>query len=408
MTQEAKTYNKTHKLTDIPKTRPRLRWDDFFFQVLMFFQRSANWPTWKVAASLLFWAVLIYGLWQLAVPGYGLKVSVAILIFILSDWLLLAWLPRAKRSFGPVNPQLMFMLIPRLLVVIPAAALAYFSNPQWGVLSFLVLEMLGSLSYLWGLAIEPQHLTISQITVLTPHLPANAEPIRLLHLSDFHVERLTRREEKILATIDSLRPDLIVITGDYLNASNRSEARAVVQVRQLLSQLSARHGVYAVLGTPAVDLPYIAPLHFQESDIQLLRRDVVEVDCGAGRRVALLGLDCTHDVDHDGQLLQPLVEAAPTETPRILLYHSPELMPQARNLDLDLYLCGHTHGGQVRIPGYGALFTSSATGKRYEMGRYDEHGTTLYVSRGIGLEGHSMPRLRLFCPPEITLVTLRG
>jgi len=92
----------------------------------------------------------------------------------------------------------------------------------------------------------------------------------------------------------------------------------------------------------------------------------------------------------------------------VLLYHSPEMMPFVQQFDVDLYLCGHTHGGQVRVPGYGAIITSAITGKRYEMGRYDENGTTLYVSRGIGLEGLSAPRLRLFCPPEMTLITLRG
>ena len=230
----------------------------------------------------------------------------------------------------------------------------------------------------------------------------------MLHLSDFHVERLTRREEKVLQFIETAQPDLIVITGDYLNASNRRDPEAMAQVRQLLSRLKAPHGVYAVLGTPCIDLPAIATLHFKETDIQLLRQDSVEVDLGDGRKVALMGLDCTHDLAYDGHLLNRLAAVAPPDTTQVFLYHSPELMPQAAQHDIDLYLCGHTHGGQVRLPGYGALFTSCATGKRYEMGRYDENGTTMYISRGIGLEGFSMPRLRLFCPPEITLVTIEG
>jgi hypothetical protein len=92
----------------------------------------------------------------------------------------------------------------------------------------------------------------------------------------------------------------------------------------------------------------------------------------------------------------------------ILLYHSPELMPLVQQYPVDLYLCGHTHGGQVRFPFYGALITSSSLGKRYEMGPYVEQGTTLYISRGIGLEGLSAPRIRLLCPPEIILFTLSG
>jgi predicted MPP superfamily phosphohydrolase len=82
-------------------------------------------------------------------------------------------------------------------------------------------------------------------------------------------------------------------------------------------------------------------------------------------------------------------------------------MPQAVAHGLNLYLCGHTHGGQVRLPIYGALLTSSQLGKRYEMGHYREDDTHLYVSRGLGLEGLSAPRVRFLCPPEMTLVTLR-
>ena len=121
-----------------------------------------------------------------------------------------------------------------------------------------------------------------------------------------------------------------------------------------------------------------------------------------------MGVDCDHDLETDGAVLKKLIELAPANSTRILLYHSPELMPMAQQYPIDLYLCGHTHGGQVRLPGYGAILTSSALGKRYEMGRYTEQNTTLYVSRGIGLEGLSAPRMRLLCKPEITLVQLRG
>ena len=73
-----------------------------------------------------------------------------------------------------------------------------------------------------------------------------------------------------------------------------------------------------------------------------------------------------------------------------------------------LVLCGHTHGGQVRLPLFGAILTSSQLGKRYEMGLYREGNTQMYVSRGVGLEGLSAPRVRFLAPPEVTLVTLVG
>ena len=71
-------------------------------------------------------------------------------------------------------------------------------------------------------------------------------------------------------------------------------------------------------------------------------------------------------------------------------------------------LSGHTHGGQVRVPLLGALVTSSIDGKRYEMGRYHQDGATLYVSRGIGLEGKGAPRMRFLCLQEMELFELRG
>jgi hypothetical protein len=82
-------------------------------------------------------------------------------------------------------------------------------------------------------------------------------------------------------------------------------------------------------------------------------------------------------------------------------------MPVAPQYGINLYLCGHTHGGQVRLPFYGAVVTASTLGKRFEMGYYRLQDTHLYVSRGIGFEGMGAPRVRFLCPPEITLVSIR-
>ena len=92
----------------------------------------------------------------------------------------------------------------------------------------------------------------------------------------------------------------------------------------------------------------------------------------------------------------------------MLLYHTPDLMPQASDLGVDLYLAGHTHGGQWRLPGFGALLTSSIHWKRYESGLYREGDTRLYVSRGLGMEGFGTPRARFFCPPEVVEILLTG
>ncbi|MBE0695403.1 MAG: phosphohydrolase, partial [Anaerolineaceae bacterium] len=87
----------------------------------------------------------------------------------------------------------------------------------------------------------------------------------------------------------------------------------------------------------------------------------------------------------------------------------PDLAPNAANTGaIDLQVSGHTHGGQIRVPGFGAFFAASLYGKRFESGRSQVGNMTLYVTRGIGLEGKAAPRVRFFCPPEIILWEIDG
>ncbi|MCJ7739225.1 MAG: metallophosphoesterase, partial [Anaerolineae bacterium] len=110
---------------------------------------------------------------------------------------------------------------------------------------------------------------------------------------------------------------------------------------------------------------------------------------------------CAGDRGRDAPRLDQLLEADSEACFTVLLYHTPDLMPEAAAAGVDLYLCGHTHGGQIRLPLFGALVTSSRFWKRYEMGRYEDGRTTMYVSRGIGMEGLGAPRARFLAPPEI-------
>jgi predicted MPP superfamily phosphohydrolase len=91
----------------------------------------------------------------------------------------------------------------------------------------------------------------------------------------------------------------------------------------------------------------------------------------------------------------------------VLLYHFPDAIAQAARLRVDLYCAGHTHGGQVALPFYGALITLSGFDKKYEAGLYREHDTWMYVNRGIGMEG-SAPRVRFCARPEVTIIEITG
>jgi predicted MPP superfamily phosphohydrolase len=238
-------------------------------------------------------------------------------------------------------------------------------------------------------------------------LPAGP-PLRILHLADLHLERITRRERQLQNLIRGLQPDLILFSGDFLNLSRTFDPEAWADVRTVISEWKAPLGVFAVPGSPPVDPPQVLP-HLLEG--------LAHIRCLHGERVTipyrdsgidLVGVDCTHKPFIDGPRLLAALEGAAPVRFTILLYHTPDLAPEAAVAGVDLMLSGHTHGGQVRIPGLGAVYASSLYGKRFEGGRYLLGRMTLYVSRGIGMEGAGAPRVRFLCPPEITLWEIGG
>lgn len=369
-----------------------------------------GWPGWLVALLIPFLALLNGGLWWLAVRDANVAgwVTAVFTLCLGGDMLLLHSLPRRGLSFGPWKSQFVVLALPRLTAALLLAGVGWLAGAWLGFILFVVVQVGASATAVWGFVIEPFRVGLSELTIATDRLPPGAAPIRFLHISDLHVERLSKRETAVLRLAQQANPDFIVITGDYVNLSYNTDPVTHRQVRQLLQKLDAPHGVFATLGSITVDLrAEVVPI-FAGLPITLMRQDWQTVRLGPERELVLLGMDCTHHLPTDRARLANLHAQAPNSVPQILLYHSPELMPEAVDHGLDLYLCGHTHGGQVRLPLIGALITSSQLGRQYVMGHYQEGRTNLYVSRGLGLEGLSAPRVRFMAPPEMLLVTLVG
>jgi uncharacterized protein len=378
----------------------------WFHHILMFSVKLNRVPAILLAVYIELFTLLVLFTWAAVMESLeiGLAVGIAFLSLSMIDWVALSQLPRRRRSFGPVAPPLLVLvplraiitIVPVLLPLSPLATATIVEISNFALTGYV-------LDSLWG---EPFRLTLTRLAVKSPKLKG-APPLRVLHLSDFHIERLTRREEKVLKWIGELRPDVIVYTGDLLNYSYLDDERARADCVRLLSQIHAPLGVYAVAGTPLVDLPEIqAAIYPQVPHVRLLRNETVEIE--GYPQMQIMGLTCTHDPTLDVPKLDRVRAAVPPEKFTLLLYHSPDLMPEASRAGIDLYLCGHTHGGQIRLPLWGAVVTSSKYGRRYAMGRYQAGNTTLYVSRGLGLEGKGAPRMRFLCPPEMELFELRG
>ncbi len=344
----------------------------------------------------------------------ALIVGLGVFVASVLNWELLRRLPQEGRSFGPDQPT---ALVVGAILALVAAVLGLLYASTAFTLIVLLLISAGAYYATW---LEPFNITLTRQRLklkseLRPDSEQNSDSgngdvcLRILHLSDLHVERTSPRERRLNAMIASLQPDLIVFSGDFVNLSYTNDAQAKKDIRAIIGAWQAPFGVYCVPGTPNVE-PITKVLEFVEglSNLQLLANRWVTIQTGCGA-LHLLGLITTHNLKTDRQALATMMESAPSEAGlKLLLVHSPDLAPEAARAGFDLYLCGHTHGGQIRLPLIGALVSSSQYGKRFVMGRYQVGPMTLYTSRGLGMEGLGAPRARLFCPPEIILWEIEG
>ena len=334
-------------------------------------------------------------------------IGAAWLLFPMLDWIMLDQLPRRHHSFGPVHPPLLALSGLRWVF---AASLALTRQP-WSIPIAMGLISAAAWYATW---VEPFRIRVTRRDIQLPGWPATAPPLHLLHLSDLHLERTGVQQDRLQAVIDDLAPDLICFSGDLLNLSYNGDRRSIEDARQVLGRWSARYGVYAVTGSPLVDVPDTARAILTGlPNLCWLRDEVATLDLGS-HSLNLVGLACTHNPARDAATLDLILTGKLPAAPTVLVYHTPDLAPEAAAAGIDLQLSGHTHGGQICLPFYGALITSSIYGKQFEAGEYhlprrdNQATTTLYVSRGIGMEGGIAPRARFFCPPEVVLWTLRG
>ncbi|NIS81737.1 MAG: hypothetical protein GTO14_16365 [Anaerolineales bacterium] len=351
---------------------------------LWFFLLLSDWI--ETLPGLIF-AAILFTLALLPTHNQWL-LTIGLWFFFLADWVLLSALPRVGKSYGPAKS-------PTLLLALLRLPTAFLPLP-WN----LATQVIGTLLVLYSFWIEPHAVQLTRQTLRSKKLKFGP-PLRILHLGDLHLERMTAREKKILNLIPSLSPDLILFSGDFLNLSYIFDPAAWADVQEFLQQLSAPLGVFAVTGSPPIDHEGIIADILDETSVHWLRDEKVTLEHDSNR-FDLIGISCTHKPFIDGPRLSSVLDEG-NERFTVLLYHTPDLAPEASTAGIDLQLSGHTHGGQVRLPFWGAIVTSSLYGKRFESGRYDLGDLTLYVTRGIGMEGKGAPRVRFLCPPEITL-----
>jgi predicted MPP superfamily phosphohydrolase len=251
---------------------------------------------------------------------------------------------------------------------------------------------------------EILRIAVQQKTLRLPRLPQQLDGLTIAHLSDLHMTGRIGRGfyEVVVEETNELAADLVVITGDILEKECCLE-----WIDPTLGRLSAKRGKYFVLGNHEKRLADAAPLR-----AALVAAGFTDLGgrCEArmidGANVLLAGTELPWF--GAAPQVECGVRSAECETDartdfRVLLSHTPDQLPWAKEHAFDLMLAGHNHGGQIRLPFLGALITPSHFGWRYAGGLYHEAPTLLHVSRGLA----GIHPIRLNCPPEIALLVLR-
>ena len=247
--------------------------------------------------------------------------------------------------------------------------------------------------------LEPYRLSIERVALRLARWPRELDGFTIAQLSDLHQSNFMSAE-RIRAVADAanqLQSDLIVLTGDYVYGL----AERAAECARGLAGLRAPLGVFAILGNHDYWEDAAAVTRaLRERDIHVLKNEAVPLARDGGR-VWLAGLDDVWEHAHD---IQQTLRIVPKDEATILLAHEPDFADEAARHPIDLQLSGHSHGGQVRLPGLGALLTPYL-GRKYPMGLYRVGALTVYTNRGIGM---IRPAIRFNCPPEVTLFTLRS
>ena len=229
-------------------------------------------------------------------------------------------------------------------------------------------------------------------------LPAAFEGFRILLLTDLHLDGLEGLTDRLIKLVRDLEVDLCLVGGDIRMETYGPMAPCLRRLRRLLRHVRSRHGILGVLGNH--DCLEMSP-DFEEAGMIMLVNEAWPISIG-DEKIWIVGVDDPHyyRVDDTPRAFRTV----PKEDFAILLAHSPEAYKDAAAHGARLYLCGHTHGGQICLRGRGPLFTNSRAPRFTAVGTWRYQDMVGYTSRGAGASG--VP-YRFHCPGEISLITLR-
>jgi uncharacterized protein len=287
----------------------------------------------------------------------------------------------------------------------PRAEARWRRRRRSGAIALSALVVLGLLLATWGFLVEPDLLLVRHVRIETAKWPAALPPLRIVAVADIHAGAPfvdTAKLDRIVAEVNAQDPDVVLLLGDYvIQRVLFGTPMPPETIARHLGGLRAKHGVFAVLGNHDWygdgERVWRA---FESVGIPVLENRAVPLP-GSEDRIWIAGIadDTTRHPDPHGTF-----QRIPPEAAVVAFTHDPAVFPDVP-ARAALTVAGHTHGGQVSIPFWGALFIPGRSPLRYAYGHVAENGNDLYVTSGIGTT--ALP-VRFNAPPEIVVVTLRA
>ena len=251
-------------------------------------------------------------------------------------------------------------------------------------------------------------LVTNEIVVNDANIPASFDGLKIVHFSDLHYTRVITQERvnAIVEEINLINPDIVVFTGDLVDTDKILTEDDKNFLIESLSNINSTYGKYAIYGNHDIanNSENITDI-YNKSDFKILDNNYDVIYSKNNDKIFIGGLNSVnHRLENIDEVMSYYDENDNSNTYNIILLHEPDYADNIVNnySNINLILAGHSHGGQVRLPIIGPLYTPQ-NGHKYVKGYYDINGTSLYVTSGIGVSRYNF---RLFNKPEINFYRL--
>jgi predicted MPP superfamily phosphohydrolase len=276
-----------------------------------------------------------------------------------------------------------------------AIALEFKIRRHISIFSWMVagLVMVGFFVLLDMYLLEPNLPVVEKVVIQDGVIAERMKGLTVVHISDIHLrDKPGFLENRLASKINALQPDLLFITGDFLD-----DLGSLNDMVTLLKSFSVKVGIYGVLGNTDHHFFRTKGLmkELQSSGITILLNENRRVSLSNGKQIWLAGVD---DPVGKRDKLSMALEGIPASEPVLLLAHSPDIYVQSILAKVNMVMVGHTHGGQIGIP-FLIQRSDYANRSPFMSGLFRDGSTSMYVNRGIGTK--TLP-VRLLCRPEIT------